>query len=82
MHVKELEVIPNMLLYGTKHGVLMLNGMVTLDEQNGDIVTGSYPQIHHTHSLKTENRWINCTEFIDANGNKYDDWIPAIMLWS
>ena len=49
---------------------------------NITIVTGSYPQIHHTSSLKTENGWINCTEFIDANGNKYDDWIPAIMLWS
>jgi len=49
---------------------------------NITIVTGSYPQIHHTHSLKTENGWINCTEFIDANGKKYDDWIPAIMLWS
>ena len=49
---------------------------------NITIVTGSYPQIHRTSSLKTENGWINCTEFIDANGNKYDDWIPAIMLWS
>ncbi len=49
---------------------------------NITIVTGSYPQIHHTSSLKTENGWINCTEFIDANGKKYDDWIPAIMLWS
>ena len=45
------------------------------------IVTGSYPQIHHTSSLQTENGWINCTEFIDVNGNKYDDWIPAIKLW-
>jgi len=49
---------------------------------NITIVTGSYPQIHHTSSLKTENGWINCTEFIDANGKKYNDWIPAIMLWS
>jgi len=49
---------------------------------NITIVTGSYPQIHHISSLKTENGWINCTEFADANGNKYNDWIPAIMLWS
>jgi len=49
---------------------------------NITIVTGSYPQIHHTHSLKTENGWINCTEFTDANGNKYENWIPAIKLWS
>jgi len=46
------------------------------------IVTGSYPQIHHSPSLKTENGWINCSEFTDANGNKYENWIPAIKLWS
>ncbi len=45
-----------------------------------EIRTGSYPQIHHTNVLKTENGWINCTEFIDANGKKYNDWIPAIKL--
>jgi len=49
---------------------------------NITIVTGSYPQIHHTPSLKTENGWINCTEFTDANGKKYENWIPAIKLWS
>jgi len=49
---------------------------------NITLITGSYPQIHHTSSLKTENGWINCTEFTDANGKKYEDWIPAIMLWS
>ncbi len=56
--------------------------LMPYETYNITIMTGSYPQIHHTHSLKTENGWINCTEFIDANGNKYDDWIPAIMLWS
>jgi hypothetical protein len=44
------------------------------------IRTGSYPQIHHTPALPTENGWINCTEFTDANGKKYYDWIPAIRL--
>jgi parallel beta-helix repeat protein len=44
------------------------------------IRTGSYPQIHHTHSLSTLAGVITCTEFIDANGKKYDDWIPAIKL--
>jgi len=48
---------------------------------NFTVITGSYPQIHHTNALLTENGWINCTEFIDANGNKYEDWIPAIKLW-
>jgi len=56
--------------------------LMPYETYNITIVTGSYPQIHHTSSLQTENGFINCTEFIDANGNKYDDWIPAIMLWS
>jgi len=47
---------------------------------NMTIVTGSYPQIHHTDALSTKNGWINCTEFVDANGKKYDNWIPAIRL--
>ena len=44
------------------------------------IRTGCYPQIHHTSSLLTENGWINCTEFTDANGKTYYDWIPAIWI--
>ncbi|UYZ40467.1 MAG: right-handed parallel beta-helix repeat-containing protein [Candidatus Methanospirare jalkutatii] len=56
--------------------------LMPYETYNITIITGSYPQIHHTPSLKTENGWINCTEFIDANGKKYEDWIPAIMLWS
>ena len=56
--------------------------LMPYETYNITIVTGSYPQIHHTHSLKTENGWINCTEFTDANGNKYEDRLPAIMLWS
>jgi len=45
------------------------------------IRTGSYPQIHHNRTLPTANGWINCTEFVDVNGKKYYDWIPAIKLW-
>ncbi|MCW7074613.1 MAG: right-handed parallel beta-helix repeat-containing protein [Candidatus Methanospirare jalkutatii] len=56
--------------------------LMPYETYNITIVTGSYPQIHHTPSLKTENGWINCTEFIDANGKKYENWIPAIKLWS
>jgi len=56
--------------------------LMPYETYNITIVTGSYPQIHHTSSLKTESGWINCTEFTDANGKKYDDWIPAFMLWS
>ena len=44
------------------------------------IITGSYPQIHHRKTLPTENGWINCTSFVDANGKVYYDWIPAIRL--
>ena len=47
---------------------------------NYTIRTGSYPQIHHTDALPTENGWINCTKFTDANGKVYYDWIPAIRL--
>jgi len=46
-----------------------------------EIRTGSYPQIHHTDALLTANGWINCTEFTDANGRVYYDWIPAIKLF-
>ena len=48
---------------------------------NYTIKTGSYPQIHHTSALPTANGWINCTEFVDANGKKYKDGIPAIRLF-
>ena len=66
-----------MNIYFNKTVILM-----PYETYNITIVTGSYPQIHHTHSLKTENGWINCTEFVDANGKKYENWIPAIKLWS
>jgi len=56
--------------------------LMPYETYNITIVTGSYPQIHHTSALQTENGWINCTEFTDANGNKYENWIPAIKLWS
>ena len=48
---------------------------------NYTIRTGSYPQIHHTHELTTDNGTIRCTEFVDANGRLYKNWIPAIKLW-
>ena len=48
---------------------------------NYTIRTGSYPQIHHTPTLETDNGWINCTSFKDANGREYNNWIPAIKLF-
>ncbi|KAF5432196.1 hypothetical protein C5S39_04135, partial [Candidatus Methanophagaceae archaeon] len=47
---------------------------------NYTIITGSYPQIHHTSALLTTNGWINCTKFTDVNGKTYADWIPVIRL--
>jgi len=55
--------------------------LVANETYNYSICTGSYPQIHHTPTLPTENGWINCTKFTDANGRKYNNWIPAIRLW-
>lgn len=47
---------------------------------NYTLITGSYPQIHHKKELKMDNGIITCTQFIDVNGKKYKDWIPAIKL--
>jgi hypothetical protein len=47
---------------------------------NYEIRTGSYPQIIHEQSLPTVNGTIKCTQFTDANGKIYYDWIPAIRL--
>jgi len=48
---------------------------------NYTVVTGSYPQIIHEHEYeKATGGTITCTEFRDANGKVYYDWIPAIRL--
>jgi len=44
------------------------------------IVTGSYPQIIHESSKEVTGGRITCTEFTDANGLSYNNWIPAIRL--
>jgi len=49
---------------------------------NYTIITGSYPQIHHTDKLEVASGNITCTSFIDENGFVYNDWIPAIKLFS
>ena len=46
------------------------------------IVTGSYPEIHHTNSLETDQGVLTCTFFVTKNGKIYYDWIPAIKLWN
>jgi len=47
-----------------------------------EIRTGSYPQIIHESSKDAiaGAGTITCDKFIDANGKRYDDWIPAIRL--
>ncbi|MDD2666908.1 MAG: metallophosphoesterase [Methanocellales archaeon] len=50
---------------------------------NYTIITGSYPQIIHELDYTTlYGDFINCTSFVDANGKRYTDWIPAIRLLS
>ena len=46
------------------------------------LITGSYPQIHHTDDLSTSTGVITCSEFVDANGKKQNECIPAIRLWA
>ncbi|MGB2728022.1 MAG: hypothetical protein WBD09_06050 [Halobacteriota archaeon] len=50
------------------------------EKYNYTIKTGSYPQIIHAKSKEVTGGVINCTEFTDANGKKYNNWIPAIRL--
>jgi len=49
---------------------------------NYTIRTGSYPQIIHEQSFNATGGAITCTEFTDANGRTYNNWIPAIRLWA
>ena len=44
------------------------------------IKTGSYPQIIHAKSKDVTGGTITCTEFVDANGKSYNNWMPAIKL--
>jgi subtilisin family serine protease len=49
---------------------------------NYEIRTGSYPQIIHKPEHTTlDGSFINCTNFIDANGKEYTNWIPTIKLF-
>jgi len=63
---------------------IFLNEPFTLEANetyNYMIMTGSYPQIHHADELVVDGGTIRCTEFTDANGKNYYDWIPAIKLY-
>ena len=62
---------------------ISFNKNFTLEEgetYNYTIRTGSYPQIHPTDNLSTPAGFITCSEFVDANGKRYKEGIPAIKL--
>ena len=40
--------------------------------------TDTYPLIIHVKEINATGGKITCTEFVDANGKRYDNWIPAI----
>ena len=69
---------------GEWHNITFDKPVVLLPNKtyNYTIRTGSYPQIIHEPSFNATGGKITCTNFTDANGKVYYDWIPAIMLWS
>jgi len=80
-----IEGIGNWSGYQGDYHNITISPAITLrkgHEYNYMIITGSYPQIVHARGHKAkEGGNITCTEFIDANNKRYDDWIPAIRLW-
>ena len=71
--------------YSAEWHSLMFNTTFTLEpgnEYSYTIRTGSYPQIiHYPGEYNATGGRIRCDEFTDANGKKYEGWIPAIKLW-
>jgi hypothetical protein len=49
---------------------------------NYTLRTGTYPQLIHKPRANVIGGTITCKEFVDANGKSYNDWIPAIKLYS
>jgi nitrous oxidase accessory protein len=63
---------------------LSFNNSFTLyahETYNYTIQTGSYPQIIHATSYNATAGKITCEEFVDVNGKRHEDWIPAIRLY-
>jgi hypothetical protein len=52
------------------------------ESYNYSIHTGSYPQIIHARTANVTGGTITCTQFTDANGKVFYDWIPAIILFN
>ncbi len=54
--------------------------LVAGETYNYSFCTGSYPQIIHERTANVTGGTITCSQFTDANGKVYIDWIPAIIL--
>ena len=68
---------------GDWHNITFDEPFVTLAAGNTYNITielGSYPQIIHETPVNATGGTITCTEFEDANGNIYYDWIPAFWI--
>jgi parallel beta-helix repeat protein len=69
---------------GDWHNITLIPEVTLLKDHEYQyvIVTGSYPQIIHEPSWNATGGVITCTEFVDANGKRYNDMIPTIRLFS
>jgi hypothetical protein len=70
--------------YSGDYHDIAFNGTLTMKKgviYNYTIRTGSYPLVHHRDELTLGVGIIRCTNFTDANGKRYYDWIPAITLY-
>jgi C1A family cysteine protease len=62
----------------TFNAPLILRGNETY---NYTLATDSYPQLITGRTMITvSGGTMTCTEFVDANGQRHEDWIPAIRL--
>ena len=67
---------------GDWHNLTFNNSFTLYGNQtyNYTIHTGSYPQIIHQHEYNATGGVITCEEFVDVNGKRHENWIPAIRL--
>ncbi len=54
--------------------------LVAGETYNYSFCTGSYPQIIHERTANVTGGTITCSQFTDANGKVFYNWIPAIIL--
>ena len=71
-------------LFGTHNGTITPNQTITVSKMytyscSG---TGGHSEYVRIWNSSTLNVTAKCEEFIDANGKKYNNRIPAIRLWA